>query len=308
MKGLVSTWFSYIAWIALVALPSGLLGSPGRRAGFASGTIIVESTNATFEDRAAMFGSRLGDDGLVGKLLMVENIEPDNVDGCQELETHVDASASWVVLVERGGCGFVEKVRNMQASGAAAVLVGDPWYDLPITMYASGDTSDVHIPSSFVARSQYNGLRNAARDTGSDPLVVKLIRNEYYELPFLDVLFITILSPMLMMGFIYVLYRLRLRQHRLRDLAPADFVNSLPIKTFYHSKYREGEPSECAICLDDFDDEDELRVLPCKHQYHVKCIDRWLTTRKKFCPICKQNVCPVSESSPLLSTRLRSIV
>ncbi|KAJ1870970.1 hypothetical protein LPJ57_005266, partial [Coemansia sp. RSA 486] len=64
---------------------------------------------------------------------------------------------------------------------------------------------------------------------------------------------------MLMMGFIYVLYRLRLRQHRLRDLAPADFVNSLPIKTFYHSKYREGEPSECAICLDDFDDEDELR-------------------------------------------------
>ncbi|KAJ2781815.1 hypothetical protein GGI15_003114 [Coemansia interrupta] len=255
-----------------------------------------------------MFGSHLGDDGLMGKLLMVEDYEPDNIDGCSPLAKHVDASESWIILIERGGCGFVEKVRNMQASGAAAVLVGDPWYDLPITMYASGDTSDVHIPSSFVARSQYNGLRQAARDAGSKGLNIKLVRNEYYELPFLDVLFITILSPMLMMGFIYVLYRLRLRQHRLRDLAPTDFVNSLPVKTFYHSKYREGEPAECAICLDDFDDEDELRVLPCRHQYHVKCIDRWLTTRKKFCPICKQNVCPVSESSPLLSSRLRSIV
>ncbi|KAJ2825085.1 hypothetical protein IWW50_003013 [Coemansia erecta] len=256
-----------------------------------------------------MFGSHLGDDGLVGKLLMVEDIEPENIDGCRPLSTRVNSSGSWVVLIERGNCGFVDKVRNMQASGAAAVLVGDPWYDLPITMYASGDTSDVHIPSSFIARREYNSLRETALDATDDgPLLIKLVRNEYYELPFLDVLFITILSPMLMMSFIYILYRLRLRQHRLRDLAPADVVNSLPVKTFYHSKYRDGEPAECAICLEDFDDEDELRTLPCKHQYHVKCIDRWLTTRKKFCPICKQNVCPSTESSPLLSPRLRSIV
>ncbi|KAJ2142835.1 hypothetical protein IW136_001843, partial [Coemansia sp. RSA 678] len=167
------------------------------------------------------------------------------------------------------------------------------------------DTSDVHIPSSFIARREYNGLRESALDADDHVLRVKLVRNEYYELPFLDVLFITILSPMMMMAFIYVLYRLRLRQHRLRDLAPADVVNSLPVSTFYHSKYKAGEPAECAICLDDFDDEDELRTLPCKHAYHVKCIDRWLTTRKKFCPICKQNVCPVSETSPLLSPRLR---
>ncbi|KAJ1952671.1 hypothetical protein GGI12_006188 [Dipsacomyces acuminosporus] len=172
-----------------------------------------------------------------------------------------------------------------------------------------GDTSDVHIPSSFLARTEYHGLCQAAMDAGdTQPLAIRLVRNEYYELPFLDVLFITILSPMLMMGFIYVLYRLRLRQHRLRDLAPTDVVNNLPTKTFYRSKYREGDPDECAICLDDFEDEDELRILPCRHQYHVRCIDRWLTTRKKFCPICKQNVCPSSEGTPLLSARLRSIV
>ncbi|KAJ2500565.1 hypothetical protein GGH96_002608 [Coemansia sp. RSA 1972] len=276
--------------------------------GVARASVVVVSTNVTFEDRTAMFGSHLGDDGLVGKLLMIEDVEPENIDGCKPLSQRMDFSESWVILVERGNCGFVDKVRNMQASGAAAVLVGDPWYDLPITMYASGDTSDVHIPSSFIARREYNGLRESALDADDHALRVKLVRNEYYELPFLDVLFITILSPMMMMAFIYVLYRLRLRQHRLRDLAPTDVVNSLPVKTFYHAKYKAGEPAECAICLEDFDDEDELRTLPCKHAYHVKCIDRWLTTRKKFCPICKQNVCPASETSPLLSPRLRSIV
>ncbi|KAJ2582316.1 hypothetical protein EV177_010316, partial [Coemansia sp. RSA 1804] len=109
----------------------------------------------------------------------------------------MEISESWIMLVERGSCGFVEKVRNMQASGAAAVFVGDPWYDLPITMYASvGDTSDVRIPSSFVARTEYHRLRDAAWDVpNGEALKIKLVRNEYYELPFLDVLFITILSP-----------------------------------------------------------------------------------------------------------------
>ncbi|KAJ2084306.1 hypothetical protein H4R24_000099 [Coemansia sp. RSA 988] len=302
MKATHFSW-TYGVWVVLLALLPGLF-DPGanHRIGFAEASIVVQ-------DRSAMFGSRLGDDGLIGGLVMIEDIEPGNIDGCRPLAARMELNKSWIMLVERGSCGFIDKVRNMQASGAAAVLIGDPWFDLPITMYASGDTSDVHIPSSFVARREYNGLREAALDAADKgPLQIKLVRNEYYELPFLDVLFITILSPMLMMTFIYVLYRLRLRQHRLRDLAPTDVVNSLPVKTFYLSKYREGEPAECAICLDDFEDEDELRTLPCKHQYHVKCIDRWLTTRKKFCPICKQNVCPSSETSPLLSPRLRAIV
>ncbi|KAJ2783172.1 hypothetical protein H4R18_001839 [Coemansia javaensis] len=281
-------------WAPLAALLL-MLGVGGPLTGLADATVIALSTNATFEDRSAMFGSRLGDDGLVGRLLVVEDVDPGNVDGCRPLAKRMDSSGSWVMLVERGNCGFVDKVRNMQASGAAAVLVGDPWYDLPITMYASG--------------KEYRGLREAALEAADDgPLAVKLVRNEYYELPFLDVLFITILSPMLMMAFIYVLYRLRLRQHRLRDLAPTDVVNGLPTKTFYRAKRRDRDPEECAICLDDFADEEELRVLPCRHEYHVRCIDRWLTTRKKFCPICKQNVCPPAESTPLLPPRLGSIV
>ncbi|ETV80574.1 hypothetical protein H257_06109 [Aphanomyces astaci] len=41
----------------------------------------------------------------------------------------------------------------------------------------------------------------------------------------------------------------------------------------------------CAICLCDFTDSQELRVLPCFHTYHSWCIDKWLLGHAK-CPVC----------------------
>lgn len=98
----------------------------------------------------------------------------------------------------------------------------------------------------------------------------------------LDVIIVVILSPTVMMIFIYVLWRIRQRQRRKQDIAPQQVVGSLATKIFFESKRQENEPQECAICLEDYADEDELRILPCKHEFHITCIDSWLTTRKKF--------------------------
>lgn len=46
---------------------------------------------------------------------------------------------------------------------------------------------------------------------------------------------------------------------------------------------------ECAICLSDFEDGDELRHLYCNHLFHRNCVDRWLV-KNAFCPKCKRNI------------------
>ncbi|KAG6049740.1 hypothetical protein E4U17_006732 [Claviceps sp. LM77 group G4] len=60
-----------------------------------------------------------------------------------------------VVLLKRGGCGFLEKVMWAQRRGAVAVIVGDNQKGGPlIQMFAHGDEVDnVTVPSVFTART-----------------------------------------------------------------------------------------------------------------------------------------------------------
>lgn len=45
--------------------------------------------------------------------------------------------------------------------------------------------------------------------------------------------------------------------------------------------------AKCAICLDDLQpDPAGLRVLPCGHSFHPKCVDRWVHDHRT-CPTCR---------------------
>lgn len=62
--------------------------------------------------------------------------------------------AGKIVLLSRGGCGFLEKVKWAQRRGAIGLIVGDNQRGGPlIQMYAHGDTSNVSIPSIFTSRT-----------------------------------------------------------------------------------------------------------------------------------------------------------
>lgn len=54
------------------------------------------------------------------------------------------------------------------------------------------------------------------------------------------------------------------------------------------------EGDTCAICLDDFAHGDLLRVLPCDHALHDRCLEPWLKCQKSYCPLCKAHVRPES--------------
>ncbi|CAJ0768872.1 12276_t:CDS:2 [Entrophospora sp. SA101] len=248
----------------------------------------------------AAFGPRLTEEGLIGNLIPIESIEVDNQKGCLKLEKKIETK-NWIALVERGQCSFIDKIRNMQASGAIAVVVGDNERNSLITMYATGDTSDVEIPSVFIAQNEYRELRLLSLLVNRNPLKIQLIKDDLLQWPLLDIIIVIILFPTIMMIFIYVLWHIRQRQRRKQEIAPQQVVGNLPTKIFYLSKRQENDPQECAICLEDYVDKDELRIMPCRHEFHVICIDSWLTTRKRFCPICKRDICIPTEETPLLS-------
>ncbi|CAK5273707.1 unnamed protein product [Mycena citricolor] len=44
---------------------------------------------------------------------------------------------------------------------------------------------------------------------------------------------------------------------------------------------------KCLICLDDYEEMDDIRVLSCRHAFHQGCVDRWLETGKNNCPACR---------------------
>ncbi|KAK1991480.1 hypothetical protein LX36DRAFT_346214 [Colletotrichum falcatum] len=62
--------------------------------------------------------------------------------------------AGKIVLLSRGGCGFLEKAKWAQRRGAIALIVGDNTKGGPlIQMFARGDTSNISIPSVFTTRT-----------------------------------------------------------------------------------------------------------------------------------------------------------
>jgi hypothetical protein len=49
------------------------------------------------------------------------------------------------------------------------------------------------------------------------------------------------------------------------------------------------DAQQCSICLDDFEQGQVRKTLPCLHGMHEECIDKWLRTNAA-CPVCKYNL------------------
>lgn len=45
----------------------------------------------------------------------------------------------------------------------------------------------------------------------------------------------------------------------------------------------------CLVCQCEYEGGDEIRALPCEHEFHKECIDGWLADHKE-CPLCKASV------------------
>lgn len=74
--------------------------------------------------------------------------------------------------------------------------------------------------------------------------------------------------------------------------APSPVVDGFPTR-IHLSKAAVActETLQCHICLVDYEDGDQIRVLPCQHEYHKACVDKWLKEVHRVCPLCRGDVC-----------------
>lgn len=62
-------------------------------------------------------------------------------------------------------------------------------------------------------------------------------------------------------------------------------LETCPVMTFVNKTV----PSldNCMICMEDFQDDDVIRILYCEHYFHKECIDPWLKEKSARCPYCR---------------------
>lgn len=233
-----------------------------------------------FKDSQSLFGGDIPSDGIKGYIL---SAHPE--DGCTKIESP-PKSGSWFALIKRGNCNFDVKVRNAQNSNYTLAIIFNVNSSIVVPMDGR-NTSDIVIPSVFVGEStglmlrdyyDYNNGYYVIVDSSQFPFDINL----NLLLPFAVIVAVCFFA---MLGFMLIKW-IKDRRRAFRHRLPASILRKIPISTFV-----KGDPYDtCAICLDDYMDGDKLRILPCAHAYHSKCIDPWLTRNRRFCPICKRRV------------------
>lgn len=66
------------------------------------------------------------------------------------------------------------------------------------------------------------------------------------------------------------------------DKLPSEIVNSNNLNIY--------KTLECNICMDEYQQDDKVIKLFCKHYFHIDCIKNWLCNERVSCPICRKDI------------------
>lgn len=221
-------------------------------------------------------------DGLTGKVVL-SNPE----DACKQIVPAPNQTENWFLLTKLYTCPFEVKLKNAALAGYHALIV---YNDISVkrTHLLNSHNLPVELqrPAVLVSFQDGNKIKtNYLYDKGFTARITPSYFNNPYLLPFAIVI---ILCIFLMVSFLIFQVikcardRRKLQRHRLNKKQLSQLLTT--------SYTKGGQYDTCAVCLEDYAEGERLRVLPCGHCYHSRCIDQWLTKQKATCCVCKTKV------------------
>ncbi|CAL9159793.1 unnamed protein product [Musa hybrid cultivar] len=246
----------------------------------------------TFIDAPARFAVPVDGLGICGSLHAAEPL-----DACSVLRTNWTAVGdsgggdARFVLISRGVCSFEEKVRNAQDGGFEAAIIYDD--QEKSSLYSMvGDSAGIHIHAVFVSKMAGETLKKFARGEKGECCIGSSMDETAGTI--LVISFVSLVVIIMVLAAFMLARNCRLLRngvHNQPSSMKREAVEMLPCFTFRTAYLNSKHTAEtCAICLEDYRDGDSLRVLPCLHDFHLVCVDSWLTKWGTFCPVCKRDM------------------
>ncbi|XP_020739423.2 E3 ubiquitin-protein ligase ZNRF4 [Odocoileus virginianus] len=261
--------------------------------------VVLDSNSSTvdFEDLPALFGAPLAPGGVRGYLM-----EAKPANACHPIQGPLPGNGSLgaIVLIRRYDCTFDLKVLHAQRAGFGAAIVHNVRSDDLVRMaHVYEDLrQQIAIPSVFVGEAASQDLRVLMRCDKSAQVVLLPDYPPHPDLdchPVLAVSWVLGRALALLTSAVFVLRRLWHWLWSWRASGQAVKAQA-PQRAQVHTFTRCNDL--CAICLDEYEEGDRLKVLPCSHTYHCKCIDPWFSQAvRRSCPMCKQSVAGTEDSS-----------
>ncbi|XP_075509343.1 receptor homology region, transmembrane domain- and RING domain-containing protein 2-like [Primulina tabacum] len=278
----------------------------------AFGEVVLIGNNVTssFQDIEANFAPSVKGSGIYGTLYVAEPL-----DACSPLTNKIDTKMNDTrypfALMIRGVCSFDEKVRRAQVAGFKAAIVYDNEDGDLVAM--AGNSAGVKINAVFVSKASGETLAKYAGAVDTEIWISPVYENSAWAI--MAISFISLLAMSAVLATCFFIRRHRIRRERPQAPRVREFhgmsrrlVKAMPSLNFTAVLEDNCTSSTCAICLEDYNIGEKLRILPCSHKFHAVCVDAWLTSWRTFCPVCKRDARtstgepPASESTPLLSS------
>ena len=82
-------------------------------------------------------------------------------------------------------------------------------------------------------------------------------------------------------------------ESRVNMVAPEEEVDKFKIVSYSEIKDNDDYPklTKCNITLEEFEDDTQVMILPCKHYYMIEPLKKWLLEHSNKCPMCRKECC-----------------